>query len=207
MPRMRLRFRNTATTSIYYGVRILVFLAAGMFALRGEWSTFASTLFIIALMMIPTIMRRFSRVRLPFSIDLGIVVFIFLTLFLGQVGHLYSYISFWDKFVHFQSGLLLGASGFTVVYALRSRGRASLVMSPLFVALFSVVFSLAIGALWEIGEFFWDMALNRSTQASLDDTMWDLIANLLGSIVISVAGSLWLRRYERMPFSADTESE
>lgn len=187
-----------------YGLRVLVLLASATFLVRGDWASFASTLLVAGLMTVPSLLRDRYRVFIPTSIDISTVVFIFLTLFLGQIGNLYDYVPFWDKFVHFQSGILFGATGFTLVYTLKSHRRNQVVLSPLFVAVFAVAFSLAIAALWEIGEFAWDAALGHQTQASLDDTMLDLIAATVGALITSSAGYAWMKLYDRIPFTPET---
>lgn len=201
----RIASHLTAANVTRYGLRILVLLASATFLVRGDWASVGATLFIAALMTIPSLLRDRYRVYIPTSVDIATVVFIFLTLFLGQVGNLYNYVPFWDKFVHFQSGLLFGAAGFTLVYTLRSQRKNKMIISHLFVAIFSVAFSIAIAAIWEICEFIWDAALSRSTQASLDDTMLDLIAATVGALIMSGAGYGWMRLYDKIPFTPETE--
>src|SRR4051812_42406164 len=102
--------RNQATLFLYYGMRILVLLVAALFLLRGDIESFGGTLFVAVLMTLPSFIRRRYRVYLPFIIDFGMVLFIFLSLFLGGLDDFYGFIPLWDKIVHFQSGLLLSGT-------------------------------------------------------------------------------------------------
>jgi hypothetical protein len=53
---------------------------------------------------------------------------------------------------------------------------------------------LSIGALWEIFEFLMDSLFGLNMQKSgLIDTMWDLIVDALGALVISILGYLYLK--------------
>ncbi|MEK7479671.1 MAG: hypothetical protein AAB665_00115 [Patescibacteria group bacterium] len=194
-------YRNWATLSIYYGMCALVLVAAGVFLLRGDWEAALSTGLVFFLMLVPSIVKGRYRLYLPFALDLGIVGFTFLTLFLGGVAHFYDRIPFWDKFLHLQSGLLLGAAGYVLLYILNENKRMPLNLSPGFVSLFAVTFSLAIGVVWEVSEFFGDAVFGSSWQPSSVDTMWDLIADGAGALITSIAGYFWMYRYKRLPFT------
>jgi hypothetical protein len=182
-------------------MRGLVLLAAWLAFLWGDWESSVSTLFIFALMMMPYILKRWYKLHLPFMLDLGIVGFIFITLFLGHIGRFYDHIIFWDKFVHLQSGILLGATGFVLVYLLNDNPKSKLNLSPFFLAVFAVAFSLAMGALWEIVEFAGDGIFGSSWQINNADTMWDLIADLIGALIISTFGYFWMHAHKRLPLT------
>jgi hypothetical protein len=195
-------YRNHATLFIYYAMRFLVILAALLFLAHGDWESFGATLFVAVLMFIPSFIKARYRIYLPFTVDLGIVAFIFISLFLGNIEDLYGHIQLWDKFVHFQSGLLLSVSGFVLIYTLNETRNSPLDLSPGFVAFFAVVFSLAFGALWEIVEFaLLDHVFGLNWQASLSDTMWDLIADGSGALVVSTIAYFWMYRHKRLPFT------
>ncbi len=194
-------YRNRLTLAAYYLMTALVLAFAAFFLFREDWAAAFSTILIFLLMFVPSILKERYRVYVPFAIELGIVAFIFFTLFLGEVGRFYDRIPLWDKFLHFQSGLLLGATGFVLVYVLNEHKRFRLGLSPGFVSIFAVTFSLAIGALWEMAEFAGDSFFGSTWQPSNADTMWDLIVNLLGALIISVIGYFWMHRHQRLPFT------
>lgn len=67
-------------------------------------------------------------------------------------------------------------------------------MKPGFVALFTFMFAVGLGAIWEIFEFAMDSFFGMNMQKSgLVDTMWDLIVDSVGALVISVLGYGYLR--------------
>lgn len=195
-------YKNRITLFIYWGLLALTLLAAGIFLWLGEWTSSVATLFILGLMLVPSILKERYRIYIPFALEFGIVVFIFLTLFLGWVAEFYTSVPFWDKFLHFQSGFLLGASGYVLVYVLNEHKRFHLNLSPGFVSFFAITFSLAIGALWEIFEFAADIA-SQSTywQDSNTDTMLDLIADGAGAIIVAIIGYFWMHRHKRLPLT------
>ncbi len=194
-------YKNAYTLFIYYSIRLLVLVAALIFLWRGDYETALSTLLVTLLMMLPSFLKDRHLLALPFILEFSIVLFIFLTVFLGAIGHFYEEVPFWDKFLHFQSGLLLGASGYIVVYMLNAHKKFTIDVSPSFLTMFSISFSLAIGVLWEIFEFGGDSIFDGGWQGDNTDTMWDLIANGIGALIINTAGYFWMYRHRRLPFT------
>ena len=101
--------------------------------------------------------------------------------------------------LHTLSGVIIGAIGFSLVYIFNTEENVAIKLSPLFVAIFSFCFATSMGALWEIYEFFMDSIFGLNMQKSgLVDTMWDLIVDALGALVMSVLGYLYLKRHIRL---------
>lgn len=194
-------YRNRATLLFYWGLHALVLVATVIFLLWGDWQSAIGAALILALMLVPAVLKGRYRLYLPFTLELAIVVFIFLTLFLGGVARFYDWVPFWDKFLHFQSGLLLGAVGYVLVYILNEHRKTHLNLSPGFVSFFAVAFSLTIGVIWEVVEFIIDVAFATHWQLHNADTMMDLIADGVGALIISIAGYFWMYRYKRLPFT------
>lgn len=186
-------------------MRLLVLVASGVFLYDGDWETALGALLILGLMLAPTIAQHRYRVRIPFAIDFGVVFFVFTTLFLGHLLRFYEVYPLWDKFLHFQSGLILSVTGFFLVYLLNESESTSLDLSPAFVALFAVTFSVFVGVVWEIIEFAGDgfstAGYWQGISGTNADTMWDLIADTVGAIIVSFAGWIWMHRYKKIPFA------
>lgn len=171
---------------------------------EGQWLTAFLVLTIILLTLAPTLLRRRMPVQIPAEFHLLAVVFVFATLFLGEIRSYYERFWWWDLALHGCSGLLLGLLGFLLVYVLNENQRVDLHMRPRFVALFAVVFAIAVGALWEIFEFAMDQTFGTSMQkpmlgdpSGLTDTMWDLIVDTLGAIIIGGLG--WWYMHQNKP--------
>lgn len=193
-------YRNRYTLFVYYGLRAAILAAAGYFAIAGDWASVFSTVLVFVLMSAPSVLKYRYRFYLPFALDLSIVG-LFATLFLGHLANFYDYIPLWDKFVHFQSGLILGVAGFVLVYTLNEQESVHLDLSPGFISFFSVTFSLAIGVVWELVEFTADTLLGVGWQNGNADTMWDLIAAGVGALMVSIVGYFWMYRQARLPFT------
>jgi energy-coupling factor transporter transmembrane protein EcfT len=172
-----------------------------IFSYRGDWDLMFSTIFVLTLMFIPSILKRTYQMFIPFIVRLWIVSFIFLTLFLGEIGRLYEYIPLWDKFLHLQSEFLLGASGYILIYILNNHEKRRLHLSPFFITLFAISFSLALGVIWEVIEFAVDVYFGTTWQNGNTDTMLDLIADGTGAIILTFIGYLWMNKHKRLPLT------
>jgi hypothetical protein len=141
--------------------------------------------------LLPAALRRSFHIVLPWELELLVVLQIYLHAFWGAWLEMYRVLPFWDKSLHLQGTLLVSLMGFLCVYALHLSGRLRL--SGPFIALFTVVFGNALGVWWEILEFATDQILSQTTQSGLNDTMWDLIYNLGGSLLAAGMGWLYIR--------------
>ncbi len=144
---------------------------------------------------------RATGSHIPSEFEALTVVFVFASLFLGEVRGYYVRFWWWDAALHTASGFLLGILGFLLVYVLNEKDNIEFHMKPGFVALFAFMFALGIGALWEIFEFAMDSLVGMNMQKSgLQDTMWDLIVDAVGAGTIAVLGYGWLKRKNAASF-------
>jgi len=97
----------------------------------------------------------------------------------------------------------MGIAGFLLVYLLNESKRVALHMTPGFISLFAFSFSVTIGTLWEIFEFAMDQLFGLNMQkamlsdsSGLTDTMWDMIVNAIGALIISFLGWRYLKRQQ-----------
>ncbi|MEX2353517.1 MAG: hypothetical protein WD709_04965, partial [Gammaproteobacteria bacterium] len=141
------------------------------------------------------------QVRIPHEFELLAVVFIYASLFLGEVLDYYTRYWWWDMLLHGGSGLLLGILGFLLIYVLNEDEHIDLNLSPGFMAFFAFVFAMAFGAIWEVFEFSMDQVFGLNMQkpmfndpSGLTDTMWDLIIDGIGALIISLLGYGYLRK-------------
>lgn len=165
-----------------------------LFCFQGRWSTAALTLAIIIVTLLPFVLGRRFNVRIPPEFEFLAVIFVYASLFLGEVHGYYIRFWWWDAVLHTGSGFLLGVLGFLLVYILNERPDVDLHMRPRFVALFAFMFAVGMGALWEIFEFAMDQLFGLNMQKTgLVDTMWDLIVDCVGAAVIAMLGWAYLR--------------
>lgn len=196
-------YKNNVTIFLYHGVRVITFLAFIIFLIDADWVNAFYTAIIFLLIIAPSTLQQRYNLYLPFELDLAIGVFVFLTVFLGGVQGYYTKLPHWDSMLHFQSGFLLGLLGFVIVYILNKQTKKKINLTPGFISFFSVCFSLALAAVWEIFEFIVDSTLGTNWQESgIPDTMGDLIVNGIGSLIVAVLAYFWMRRRLRLPFTS-----
>lgn len=165
-----------------------------LFCIQGRWMTAVVTSSIIIVTLLPLVLGRRFDVHIPPEFEVLTVVFVYASLFLGEVHGYYVRYWWWDAVLHTGSGFLLGIFGFLLVYILNERRDIDLHMRPRFVALFAFMFAVGMGALWEIFEFGMDQLLGLNMQKSgLVDTMWDLIVDVVGAAVIALLGWAYMR--------------
>ncbi len=135
------------------------------------------------------------------------IIFVFASLFLGEIREFYTRFWWWDIALHSFSGILLGIVGFILVHVLNETEEIDLHMKPGFVAFFAFLFAVGMGGLWEIFEFTMDSIFGMNMQkemlgdpSGLTDTMWDLIVDALGALIIAVLGYGYLKTAKNESF-------
>ncbi|MFO7578633.1 MAG: hypothetical protein R6W74_00270 [Nitrosomonas halophila] len=170
----------------------------------GHWMHAFLLLAISSITLMPVVLGRRFRIYIPAEFQILAILFVFAALFLGEIHRYYDRLWWWDIALHASAGLLLGIFGFLLVYVLNENKRAELSMRPRFIAFFAFLFSVAMSALWEIFEFAMDQIFGTNMQkpmlgddSGLTDTMWDLIVNVIGALIISLLGWRYLVRGKR----------
>ena len=173
---------------------LMKFIMMGMlpYALyKGYYLFAAATGIAILLSLLPSIVEKSYRVTLPFELDLLITMMIFLHTFFGEWLKFYDRIWLWDKILHIYGTGVISILAFMIVYTLHYIKKIRLTL-PL-VGLFTIIFAMAVGGFWEIGEFAFDKIFNKDTQNGLDNTMWDLVNDLIGGTFIAAMGIVYIK--------------
>jgi uncharacterized membrane protein YjdF len=172
-----------------------------------QWFNAVITTAIILLTFSPVLLEKKFHVYIPPEFVLLSIAFVFASLFLGEVHGYYTRFWWWDIALHTGSGVLLGIVGFLLVHVLNEIEKIGVYMKPGFVAFFAFLFAIGMGALWEIFEFSMDNIFGMNMQkemlgdpSGLTDTMWDLIVDTLGALVISVLGYGYLKTAKNESF-------
>ena len=171
----------------------LILAAATIFALLTQhWSNVFVTVTALWLTILPPLFSERFKIRLPLSFLAAISLFVFGTLFLGEVFNFYERFWWWDVLLHGASAVGFGVIGFLFVFYLFQGELYD--APPWAVSAFAFCFALAIGALWEIFEFAMDQIFGLNMQKSgLVDTMWDLIVDTIGAFIGAFSGFIWLK--------------
>ena len=156
-----------------------------------------------------------SRVKLIRNLHYGllliIAMFVLSALVAGELFGAYEMFWWWDDMLHMLSGVIVGLVGLLSIYYFNANH--TMKISPVFVAIFVFCFAMALGAVWEIFEFFMDLLFGLNMQRwnmpitaevigadyqgmGLRDTMSDFITASIGSIIAAVI-SYFAYRHER----------
>jgi hypothetical protein len=169
-------------------------LGALLLYIGGNYQAAFESLVIMLVTFLPVLMARYFHIRIPLEFDTMAVVFIYMSLFLGEVQDFYFRFWWWDLVLHAGSGFLVGVMGFLLVYVMNQNKRIDMHLSPKFIALFAFMFAQGIGSLWEIFEFAMDIFFGLNMQKSgIVDTMWDLIVNGISALAVSLLGYGYLK--------------
>lgn len=163
---------------------------------RAEWLWAFACFFGFLLSISPVIIKRNIHFSVHWLIEFLLVFAISLHIW-GGVLHLYS-LPYYDKIAHFLASAIVAFFALIAVYVIdvfSPRIHMDLVMMGFFI----VIFTIAMGALWEIAEFVSDQIFSGGkplAQISLQNTMWDLIADSIAGILMGVAGAIGIKRGE-----------
>ncbi|WP_233186262.1 hypothetical protein [Thermotoga sp. KOL6] len=129
----------------------------------------------------PHIYEKVTQQEIPEKTKLMLSSSIFLHSILGQFLNFYERIAFWDKYLHFYGSFVITYFFYQI---LTRRSKYWRQVNPsVFMAFLLGAFS---GLLWEIAEFITDKVVpGYHTQKGLDDTMLDLVFDLLGCYVMA----------------------
>src|SRR3989338_4509723 len=109
---------------ISYALQLALLLAGAFSFAKGNWLNASLSIAILFLTFLPKIIRRNYKVFLPVEFDVLTIIFIFLSLFMGELHGYYTTVWWWDIALHTSSGFLLGILGFLLVYILNEEKKA-----------------------------------------------------------------------------------
>lgn len=149
---------------------------------------------------LPSFLKKKWGEYMPATLQLAIILFVFLSMFLGEINGFYELFWWWDSLLHFSSGIMLGLIGFILVYILNAHETIHIRLSPFFVCAFAVMFAVFMGVLWEIFEFSMDQWFSFNMQVretGVIDTMKDLIVDMIGATAVGIWGYYYSSFVER----------
>ena len=131
------------------------------------------------------IVQKLFKIKINEVINLIYIIFIFMAHFLGVICELYNHIYWFDKFVHFLSGIV---TSFVAIYLLIKFKKNK---NMFFDILFIISISLAVASFWEIFEYlssyYFHLDPQKVALTGVSDTMGDIIVAFLGSILVSIS--------------------
>ena len=177
------RKENLFTYSIYLFLRLFVFISLINNLINGTYESAFMCFFVLILFLLPLLIEKNFKIKLPTVLESIILFFIFGALILGEINGFYEKVPLWDSLLHFVNGFICAAVGFSLVDILNQNSKFKYELSPIFIVVLSFSFSMTIGVLWEIFEFGVDMVLHTDMQK-------DTIIYNIYSVKITPDGSI-----------------
>lgn len=148
--------KNKGAFMLYLVLRVLVIIVMVLQFLNGNYENVFLCLLTLILFLVPSFIQLNYHIKLPNTLEVIILLFIFAAEILGEIHAYYIVFPFWDTMLHTLNGFLAAAIGFSMVDILNRTERFTFVLSPLFMAIVGFCFSMTIGVIWEFFEFAMD---------------------------------------------------
>ena len=180
---IKMEIREHKSSSIvYFTLRALVILTMILQIFNRNYENVFLCILTLALLIVPSFIQVEFKIELPTTLEIIILVFIFSAEILGEIKSFYIVFPMWDTILHTLNGFLAAAIGFSLVDILNNNDRLQFKMSPVFMALVALCFSMTIGVLWEFFEFGMDHLIGTDMQK-------DTVINYITSVALDPTNS------------------
>jgi uncharacterized membrane protein YjdF len=180
--------------TIYLKIIMGIFAIIAFFRREYVWTI--GIFFSIYLTLLPTILKRDFNVKIPLILDISITISIFLHIIGGYLG-LYFTIPFYDHITHFISSTTVSLIAVIVLYVLAFHLKL-VKLPPIGFGVFTVLFAMGMGVIWELMEWAFDVIAGTNLQISLNNTMWDLSFDTLAGTIVGIVAIMKLKRGEAL---------
>lgn len=155
---------NKVSFAVYTVMELITIAVIVLTTLRGHFeSTFTAVLTLI-LFLIPTFVEESFRIKLPTTLEILVILFVFCANILGEIGEYYTKFPFWDNMLHYTSGFMFAAFGFSLADIFNRHRKVDFRLSPFFLSLVAVCFAVTVGVVWEFFEFGMDVIFRTDMQ-------------------------------------------
>lgn len=148
----------------YYCMILLVGFSLAVSCFRRDIEHIFLCILALVLFSVPTILKNRFKLSIPAFLEVMVVAFILCGIVLGEVENFFIKFKYWDTILHTVNGVLCAAISLSLVTLLNKQERILFRLSPVFLFLVAVSFSMMIGVLWEFFEFGMDYFLHMDMQ-------------------------------------------
>lgn len=174
-----------------YALKITIFILLFISILKVHWVWIFGCILAIIVSFIPTILKRNYQITLPLILEILITVALILHIGGGLLG---AYeIPNYDTLTHFVSSFLVAFLAFVIIYIL-DEFWDGLNMDKYAMAFIVVIFTIAMGVIWEFNEWITDLIFGTKEQWGYNDTIKDLFIDMLAGIFMAIVGVISIKR-------------
>ena len=174
--------RQPVVFAVYLVLRLIVLASLVSAILRQEYESAFVCVLVLFLFMLPFFIQKNFGIRLPSTLEIIILLFIFAAEILGELQSYFIQYPYWDTMLHTTNGFLCAAVGFSLIDILNRDAKIKFTLSPVYVALAAFCFSMTIGVLWEFFEFGMDRLFHMDMQK-------DTIVHTISSVMLDPTNS------------------
>lgn len=193
------------TLTMLIGAIVCLFIVDDNKKIRRLIFSIIQLLLMMGIIVLPERLKDKIGLKIPIMLETSLTVFAFCGFVLGDVFDFYRKFPIWDSILHTFSGVILAYLGFVLIDYFVKRDSINLYMGHMYICVSVVLFSLSLGALWEIGEYLVDDIFGTNNQQykkstrgtlygekdeplqgheALNDTMKDLMLDLAGATAV-----------------------
>nr|WP_256421256.1 hypothetical protein [Halobellus rarus] len=189
---MRRLIRSVNTHSIASAMRMSIAVVLGYGLATLNVSVVVNAVLALGVTYLPAVLRRDWDLRLSPELTLVVTLAVLLHT-IGMLG-LYEHLWWYDHLTHTLSAAIVAAVGYAATRAL-DRYSEAVSFPPRFLSAFILLFTLALGVLWEVLEFLARIAASAVgveavlVQYGLGDTILDLVFDTVGAILVALFGT------------------
>ena len=174
--------RQPVVFAVYLVLRLIVLASLVSAILRQEYESAFVCVLVLFLFMLPFFIQKNFGIRLPSTLEIIILLFIFAAEILGELQSYFIQYPYWDTMLHTTNGFLCAAVGFSLIDILNRDAKIKFTLSPVYVGLAAFCFSMTIGVLWEFFEFGMDRLFHMDMQK-------DTIVHTISSVMLDPTNS------------------
>lgn len=149
---------------VFFILRFLVIVSMVAQGTRGNWNNVFLCIVTLILFTLPAFIGKRLKIQLPKTLEIIIYLFIFSSEILGEIQNFYGIFKHWDTMLHTLNGFLCAAVGFSLVDIINRKDEYKVDLTPIFMVIVSISFSMTIGVLWEFVEFSADYFFTHDMQ-------------------------------------------
>lgn len=158
---------------------ILALLTAAV--IERNWSNAFFCVLTLFLFMIPSFIERSIKLEVPDALEIIVVLLVFGANIMGELEEYYVSVPGWDTMLHIVSGFVIAVVGYSLIDILNGGDRVPMKPKPIYAAVASLCFAMAISVLWEFFEYGMDCIFSTDMQK-------DVYVSRINSVLLNPEG-------------------
>lgn len=171
----------TIKAIVYITLRLLTILCMVRQLQMGHVMNAVLCVFVLVLFSVTAFMENKLNIEFPDLLEICVWLFIFSAEILGEINEFYLHIANWDLILHTTNGFIMAGIGYSLVELLNKNENIHVTLSPIYVTICAICFSMTIGVLWEFFEYGVDNHLHMDMQK-------DTVVNTIRSVTLNEDG-------------------